>query len=39
VRYSVAREILEESELTAEQARELGREVNAAAAGRHLQHS
>jgi len=38
VRYSVAREILEESELTEEQTRELGREVNAAAARRHLQH-
>lgn len=36
VRFSLAREILKESELTEEQAKELGREVSKAVAKRHL---
>ncbi|MBN2251796.1 MAG: hypothetical protein JW724_06965 [Candidatus Altiarchaeota archaeon] len=35
IQFSMARDILEESELTAEQARELGREVSSAVAKRH----
>jgi len=36
VRFSLAREILEESELTEKQAIELGKEVNSAVSKRHL---
>lgn len=36
IQFSVAREILEESNLTAMQAKELGREVSVAVAKRHL---
>ena len=34
--FSLAKDILEESELTEEQARELGKEVSSAAAKRHI---
>lgn len=36
IRYSVARDILEGSKLTSEQAKELGKEVNREVAKRHL---
>ena len=36
IQFSIARDILEESELTEEQAKELGKEVSAAVAKRHL---
>ena len=36
IRFSIAREILAESELTDDHARELGKEVSAAVAKRHL---
>ena len=36
IQFSIAREILEKSELTEEHARELGKEVSAAVAKRHL---
>ena len=36
IQFSIARDILKESELTEEQAKELGKEVSAAVAKRHL---
>jgi len=36
IKFSLARDILEQSELTEEQAEELGREVSSATAKRHL---